>query len=94
MNISLGIQVFVWIFIALLLSSIFYTIVGGYIQPTFNDMAHNTTFVNETRYEATENVAMNTLAVVLAICIITPFAYILVRLFLKKEPDPYSRGFN
>jgi len=94
MNIATPIMIFVWIFIVIILAMVFNTAIMGFVKPVFSDAAHNLTFVNETRYEAKESMIVNVFYIVIAITVITPFAYILVRLFFKKEPEAYNRGFN
>jgi hypothetical protein len=94
MNWNLPILIFVWIFVAVLLFSVFNTAIAGFVKPVFNATAHSSGFVNVTTYETKEAMIMNVFYIVLGIMVIAPFAYIAVRLFFKREPEPYERGFN
>lgn len=92
MEFNMIVKVFTMVFIAVILFMVFNTMMGSFIQPTFSDIAHNTTMINITRYDAAEANFMSALYVVLGIFIIIPFAYLLIRLFFKREPVAYDRG--
>lgn len=94
MNLSLVVGVFVWVFVVILIFIGFNTFIIGNFVPTMQTVANNSDFVDNTRYNAGASMATATFYGIFFIMGAAPFIYLLVRLLLKREPDPYERGYQ
>ena len=91
-DIHLFVGVFVWLFVVVLMFISLNTVIIGNIVPVFDDIANTSGFVDADRYSSGSNVAVSTFYFAFAIMIIAPFIYLMVRLYFKREPEPYIQG--
>jgi len=91
--------VLVWTFAVILVYSIANTMIFGYVDPTMQDMAYSSRdnitggFVNYENYVDRTNMIKAGFNIACFILLLIPYAYLFVRLLLKKEqtvqPVPY-----
>jgi hypothetical protein len=79
--------VFLWIVIVAIIHISFNTVFGGIVFPTFDQMANETDFVNQTRYEERSDMLKSTFDYIFVIFYIVPFLYLVVKKLLKHEPE-------
>lgn len=82
---KVGIFCLVWSFVILLIFMIVNTLVFGIVDPTLNDIANQSSYVDYARYEARTNVIKSGFNIALFIFALIPYAYLFVRMLLKKE---------
>ena len=80
-----------WTFIVILMYMIGNTLIFGYVDPTMEDIAYQSRdnitggFVNYENYIARTNMIKAGFNIAMLIMLLIPYAYIFVRLLLKKE---------
>lgn len=93
-----GVGVLVWTFMVILMYSIGNTMIFGYVEPVMDDIANVSNdsqpggFVNTDRYEAGKNVFLSAFNIACFILLLIPYAYLFVRLLLKKEATTTPYG--
>jgi len=74
-----------WTFIVGLTYMAVNTMIFGYVYPTLNETAHATTLVDNDRWDARTNVIVSGFNIACFILVLVPYAYLFVRLLLKRE---------
>lgn len=82
---KVALVVLVWTFSVLVIYMIANVMVFEYIAPTFDDIANNTSFVDQSRYATVSNIIKTSFNTACFILLLIPYAYLFVRAILKKE---------
>lgn len=91
--IKVAVFVIIWEFIVATCFVIANVTIYEYVEPTFDEVANNTDFIDYDRYEARKTPVLMGFNIALFLLAILPFIYLFVRLLLKREqtsPAPYQ----
>ena len=83
--IKVAVFVIVWEFIVATSFVLANVMIYEYVEPTFDDLANTTDFVDYDRYVARKTPVLMGFNVALFVLAILPFVYLFVRLLLKRE---------
>lgn len=84
------IGVFVWEVIVILLFLMFNTVIIGETVGVFDDIANTSGFVDYSQYTQRSGMIQNSFYGMFGIMIVAPILYLIVRLYFKREADPYQ----
>lgn len=83
--IKVAVFVVVWEFIVAVCFIVGNVMIFEYVEPTFDDVANKTAFVDYAQYEARKTPVLMGFRVALFVLAILPFVYLFVRLLMKRE---------
>lgn len=97
-TVKIGVGVLAWTFMVILMYSIGNTMIFGYVEPVMDDIANVSNasqpggFVNTDNYELRKNMFLSGFNIACFILLLIPYAYLFVRLLLKKEQQVTTYG--